>query len=182
VSPCLEALASALAQHHATDAAEMAHLSRMRALLDQGAGCLSRSHFVPGHITASAFILSPREDALLLIHHEKLLRWLQPGGHLEASDASPLAAARREAHEEVGLSELEMLGRGIFDLDVHAIPSRKDEPAHEHFDVRFLFRAQRTDVRADSDAMDARFFPLEQFAAQHTDASVLRALEKLRDR
>jgi 8-oxo-dGTP pyrophosphatase MutT (NUDIX family) len=160
----------------------MAHLSRMRTLLDQGAACLSRSHFTPGHITASAFILSAKEDALLLIHHAKLLRWLQPGGHVEPADASPLAAARREAEEEAGLSDLELLGNGIFDLDVHAIPSRKDEPAHEHFDVRFLFRTQSTEVRADSDAADARFFPLAEVAAVHTDASVLRALEKLRGR
>lgn len=39
-----------------------------------------------GHLTASAWILSPDQKSILMIHHKKLNRWLQPGGHLEAQD------------------------------------------------------------------------------------------------
>ena len=33
------------------------------------------------------------------------------------------------------------IGPGIFDLDIHVIPERKNVPEHEHFDVRFHFIA-----------------------------------------
>ncbi|MEN8041330.1 MAG: hypothetical protein ABFR95_07475, partial [Actinomycetota bacterium] len=47
-----------------------------------------RSEFEPGHFTASGFVTSPDGEALLLIHHGKLDRWLQPGGHIDPEDAS----------------------------------------------------------------------------------------------
>jgi hypothetical protein len=53
---------------------------------------VSRNHKV-GHLTASGFVVSPSHDQLLLIQHKKLQRLLQPGGHMEPTDASPLDAA-----------------------------------------------------------------------------------------
>jgi ADP-ribose pyrophosphatase YjhB (NUDIX family) len=93
-----------------------------------------------------------------------------------------VAAARREVHEEVGLVELELVEPGPFDLDVHDIPARKDEASHQHFDVRYLFRARTRQVTAASDANDARWVPLAQIDAQLSDASVERVVEKLRSR
>ena len=128
-------------------------------------------------------MLSPDESALLLIFHGKLHRWLQPGGHVEPEDVDIVAAARREVAEEVGLGDLLLVGDGLpFDLDIHAIPARKADPEHEHFDVRFLFRAPSWQVKADSDAVDARWVPLDEVSGLESDASVLRALGKLRAR
>ena len=56
-------------------------LSRMIELAQSGEESLRRDAFSPGHFTASAFVLSPRRDQLLLILHKKLGLWLQPGGH-----------------------------------------------------------------------------------------------------
>ena len=36
-----------------------------------------------GHVTASAFVLSPDFTSVLLTHHAKLDRWLQLGGHCD---------------------------------------------------------------------------------------------------
>jgi 8-oxo-dGTP pyrophosphatase MutT (NUDIX family) len=138
-----------------------------------------RDHFAPGHFTASAFILAPAGDGLLLVHHAKLDRWLQPGGHVEAGDSDLLAAARREALEEVGLADLPCEVEGPFDLDVHAIPARGAEPAHEHFDVRFLFRAPHERHERSEESHDARWFALRELDAAGFDASVLRAVRKL---
>ena len=71
-----------------------------------------------------------------MVFHRHLKRWLQPGGHAEDSDATIEASARRELLEETGLDP-----RGkweLLDLDIHVIPARPGQPAHEHFDLRFL--------------------------------------------
>jgi 8-oxo-dGTP pyrophosphatase MutT (NUDIX family) len=99
--------------------------------------CWQRSHLA-GHLTASAWVLSADRSAALLLHHRKLDRWLQPGGHVDDTDASLLDATRREVAEECGLTDLALLYEGIFDLDVHPIPAKGAEPAHWHYDVRFL--------------------------------------------
>jgi 8-oxo-dGTP pyrophosphatase MutT (NUDIX family) len=179
--PSREQLRNSLASHRAHDGDERGHLARMQALLEVPGDPFVRSHLVPGHFTASAFVISPDRSSLLLIEHPKLGRWLQPGGHVEAGDADLLAAARRELDEEVGLRDLPLAFDGIFDLDVHRIPALGLEPAHEHFDVRFAFRATGTDLHlgSDTEAKVAGWFELAQIEAQVSDASVLRAARKL---
>lgn len=154
------------------------------ALAEDGAGRdpFARDHFVPGHFTASAFIVSPDLDALLLIFHGKLSRWLQPGGHVDPQDGSILAAARREVHEEVGLVDLPLLQEGVFDLDIHDIPQLKGAPSHAHFDVRFAFRAPSLAFQAASDAKAGRWVKLSEIDEASSDASVMRAVNKLRAR
>jgi 8-oxo-dGTP pyrophosphatase MutT (NUDIX family) len=164
------------------DLEEERHLRRIHALLERGPEAFRRDHFRPGHFTASAFVLDPTETRLLLVHHAKLHRWLQPGGHVEATDANVVAAARREIEEEVDLRDLRLLVDGVFDVDVHAIPPLKADPGHEHFDLRFLFRSTTVDAVAGSDARDARWFPFGEVSAAESDRSVLRALHKLLDR
>jgi len=149
----------------------------MLALCDNAGDPFSREHYVPGHFTASAFVLSPTRDMLLLVFHGKLHRWLQPGGHIEPMDEDVLAAARREVSEEVGIDALS--GGTLLDVDVHDIPSLRGAPSHEHFDVRFLFHAMSMRHAAGSDAQDSRWFPLDEIDAIASDASVLRAVSKI---
>jgi 8-oxo-dGTP pyrophosphatase MutT (NUDIX family) len=95
-----------------------------------------------GHLTASAWITDVANERALLIHHKKLNKWLQPGGHIDDDDMSFVHAALREAKEETGLANLQLAearGDAIFDVDVHHIPARADEPAHLHYDIRFRF-------------------------------------------
>lgn len=108
----------------------------------EGYDLIDRKNFV-GHLTASAFIINPQKDALLLLKHKALNRWLQPGGHIDRTDKSMLNAALREAQEETGIetSDLHPVFNTVFDIDSHAIPDnmKKHEPAHVHHDARFLF-------------------------------------------
>src|SRR6188768_103653 len=90
--------------------------------------CFHRDHF-PGHITGSAWIIDTTKQFVLLTHHAKLNRWLQPGGHADG-DENVMGVARREAIEETGVENFNLLHESIFDIDIHAIPARKDFPEH----------------------------------------------------
>jgi 8-oxo-dGTP pyrophosphatase MutT (NUDIX family) len=173
-------LADLLVYHRPKGDRESLDRDRMLDLLETVEDPFSRKHFLPGHFTASAFILSPDRQSLLLIHHSKLRRWLQPGGHVEPEDADIIAAARREIVEEVGMAAPPLAVEGIFDVDIHPIPARKDEPLHEHFDVRFLFHAADVNATAGSDASACRWVPLDEVTVELTDESVMRALTKIR--
>jgi 8-oxo-dGTP pyrophosphatase MutT (NUDIX family) len=158
-------------------------LAAMRSLLASAAAPCSRAHFSPGHFTASAGVLSPSGNHVLLVHHARLDRWLQPGGHIEAGDATLLDAARREVLEECGLATGEPVG-GIaapVDLDVHAIPERPGEPGHLHFDVRFGFVADpATSLVRSEESHAVRWFRIEEIDALGVDASARRLIERCR--
>jgi 8-oxo-dGTP pyrophosphatase MutT (NUDIX family) len=164
------------------DAVEAGHLERMRALLEGDGDPFAGTRYAPGHFTASSFVLAPEGAELLLIHHAKLGLWLQPGGHIEPSDETVLDAARREVLEETGIAELEIDHDGLFDVDVHIIPARKEALAHEHFDVRYLFRARTRAFTASDEVKGAKWSPLAALESAGTDESVLRAVRKLRQR
>lgn len=100
-----------------------------------------RDH-LPGHITASCWIIDRDKKFALLTHHAKLNRWLQPGGHADGHE-DVLAVAQREAYEETGLTSLHVVSPQIFDLDIHPIPARNGFPEHHHYDIRFLFQANK---------------------------------------
>ncbi len=177
-----EDLLSDLSDYVPGDPREAASLSWIRRFLAAAADPFAREN-PEGHITASALVARPDGSEFLLLHHRKLGRWLQPGGHTEPEDASTFDAALREAREETGIADLEApFGRAIFDLDVHPIPARGGEPAHHHFDVRYLFTTEGAiDLAAAEDPerpMEWRSF--ENALASGVDASLTRSLEKAR--
>jgi 8-oxo-dGTP pyrophosphatase MutT (NUDIX family) len=156
-------------------AEDAAAAARMRALAVAADDPFDRDHHVPGHFTASAFVV--RRGRLLLVLHRKLQRWLQPGGHIEPGDASPLDAARREAAEETGLTGLRLLHHGLFDADVHRL--NHDGVEHEHFDLRFLFDGGDADATAGDGVDDVRWAALADLAGLGADASIMRAAGRL---
>jgi len=162
---------------------EDATTRRVRALVEHEPRCFARDCFHPGHVTASAWIVSRETRAVLLTHHRKLDRWLQLGGHTDG-ESDVLAAALREAREESGLAELRALPAGagpvILDLDVHEIPAHGDEPAHQHHDVRFLLESSErlplARQRAESKAL--AWFPAAGIEARLSEESLARMARK----
>lgn len=134
-------IARLLAAFGPSSALEAEHLDAMQRLVEAPGDALARSHFDPGHFTASAFVVLEARGALLLHLHRKLGLWLQPGGHFEPSDDSVLGAVRRELAEETGIEDARVTNE-LFALDVHEIPPIGSELAHRHHDLRVLFEVQ----------------------------------------
>ena len=179
--PLLELLERYRARHPE----EAATTQRIRALVEAHPDCFER-RCAPGHVTGSAFVISPDGGRCLLVHHRKLGAWLQPGGHADG-DPDVAAVALREAREETGLERLAFAGDGgdrlPFDLDVHRIPARAGEPEHEHHDVRFLLAADPQEPpRASPESNAVRWFALEELAGLGVDESVLRMAAKVQRR
>lgn len=130
-----------------------------------------------GHLTGSAWIVDETFSHALLVHHGKLNKWLQPGGHIE-DDADMLSAALREAREETGVA-VRPHSPAIFDVDIHEIPARPDEPAHFHYDIRFLLIADRTaPLVVTSESKDLAWVALDKIEPLTQEESVLRMVRK----
>jgi 8-oxo-dGTP pyrophosphatase MutT (NUDIX family) len=139
--------------------------------------CLLRS-CVPGHLTGSAWIVSPDRRRTLVTHHRKLDKWLQLGGHADG-EGDLLAVALREAREESGLRDVRIISPEIFDVDRHLIPARKSDPDHYHYDLRFLVEADPTQPLAISDeSHDLAWVPIEQIVALNPEESMARMVRK----
>jgi 8-oxo-dGTP pyrophosphatase MutT (NUDIX family) len=135
----------------------------------------SRFDYEPGHVTASAFVLHPTDESIALVHHAKIGIWVQPGGHVEATDPDHEAAARREIREEIGIRDVDQLG--LLDIDIHVFPSRGEQPEHLHFDLRWALRARTAEIEAGDGAVAARWVPLSE--AITMDESIARPTRKL---
>ena len=134
----LAALVEALRRHVSADDAEEADRCAMLQLASELSDPLSRDE-PTAHFTASAFVVDETGLETCLVQHVKLGRLLQPGGHIETADPTVEAAALREAREETELDlRLHPSAPRPFDLDIHPIPARGDEPEHLHLDVRYL--------------------------------------------
>jgi 8-oxo-dGTP pyrophosphatase MutT (NUDIX family) len=179
--PRRAATARLLEEYRPPGPPERRHLEQMQQLLSGEGDPFARDHFQPGHFTASAIVLDPDREAIVLVHHATLNRWLQPGGHFEAGDEGPIAAARREVYEETGLSDLELVDprSGLFDVDVHSIPARGAEPQHLHHDLRLLFVARNRELRPGHEVRAARWVELAEVERLETDRSVLRCVGKI---
>lgn len=139
--------------------------------------CLLRS-CVEGHLTGSAWIVSPGRTRTLLTHHVKLDKWLQLGGHADG-DPDLRAVALREAREESGLGNVRVIAPEIFDVDRHWIPARKDVPSHHHYDVRFLLEADPGEpLTVSSESKELAWVELARVAALNSEESMLRMVRK----
>lgn len=173
------ALASVVASHPTGDAEESRAVARLLGLLAGPEDPFDRST-LPLHVTASAVVLSPDGD-VLLHHHRRLSRWLQPGGHIEPGE-EPAEAALRETVEETGLRATHPTkGPVLLHVDEHPGPDR-----HLHLDLRYLLHADPS-VLADVAGEDGgdggpmlRWVTVD--ATDVLDLSLLRAVRALQAR
>jgi 8-oxo-dGTP pyrophosphatase MutT (NUDIX family) len=176
-------LAAALEALAAADEREALDRDRILAFVRRHADPFDR-RIAEGHLTGSAITVSADGARVLLLHHRKLERWLQPGGHADPGECSGEAVALRETLEETGILGLALHPTAArpFDVDVHAIPARGEEPAHAHLDLRYLVVAPADAIvtPALAELHEIRWVEWEGVPALRPDHGLRRALAKAR--
>ncbi len=151
---------------------EFLMISNFQTFIQTNPHCFDRAN--TGHITSSIWIINHAKTHALLTHHKKFNLWVQLGGHNDGQiDCKQVAA--QEALEESGIPGLQFLYEGIFDIDVHAIPS----PCTFHYDIRYLMQAPPdTPFAVSEESHDLAWVPFESITDYTLHSSVLRMNEK----
>jgi len=170
-------LTELLHQYKPTDPAEIKFKQQILDFIATYPNCFERTLEI-GHVTASAWILNKDKTKALLMHHAKLNRWFQLGGHCDGNP-DVLAVAIKEAQEESGIMGIEPVSGEIFDIDVHLIPENKKEKAHYHYDIRFLLQVVSDEVvTTNSESKELRWISGDPAELPTESRSVVRMFEK----
>lgn len=152
-------LGTVLAGYSARSHEEARDLDRIRALAGSAESARSAAsngdpwaRSSPLHVTGSAVVVHPPSRRVLLRWHDRQQGWLQVGGHADPGEADPFAVALREAREETALTDLAAWPDPARPQLVHAVivpvPAGRDEPAHEHADLRYVLATSHPDDAA----------------------------------
>lgn len=132
--------------------------------------------------TASAVVIDPQAELVLLVWHNATGKWMFPGGHVDDGETA-IRAALREVFEETGVKAVPVLDTPI-DVAPYAAPAKPDRPgkpaeaAHVHDDELFLTVADSTLplTAAVSEVAEVRWQPIGQVADLDVRAEVPRVL------
>ena len=96
------------------------------------------------HMTASAWVVNPSRDKVLLAYHRIYGSWAWLGGHADG-ERDLLKVALREASEESGVKELRAISEEIYSLEVLTVNGHFKRgsyvPSHLHLNVTYLLEA-----------------------------------------
>lgn len=111
--------------------------------LESGEALLGREN-TSAHMTASAWVVSPKRDRVLMAYHNLYDSWAWLGGHADGED-DMLAVAMREVREESGLQEVRPVFEDIFTLEILAVAGHEKHgefvSSHLHLNVTYLLEA-----------------------------------------
>ena len=159
------------------DGQEIAIKTDMLHFVQENENCFERS-FEVGHITGSAWLLNKKGDKALLMHHRKLDKWLQLGGHADG-EGDILAVSLKEAQEESGITAIVPVMNAIFDIDTHKIPAYGTIKEHFHYDVRFLLQVTSDEIiNINSESNELRWIAKNRDELLSTEPSVIRMFDK----
>lgn len=171
---------------------QLSIIQKFNQFIESNPNCFSRNN-INGHITGSAFVVDENFSKVLFTYHAKLERWLQLGGHADG-EFIVQKVALKEAYEESGIENFNFVDilnfphlisiddyNSIipFDLDIHLIPERKTEPAHYHYDVRFILVTKQKNFKISHESLDLKWIYLNDVSKYSSEESTLRQVYKL---
>ncbi len=96
------------------------------------------------HLTASAWVVTPDREKVLMAFHNLYNSWAWLGGHADG-DWDLARVARKEAEEESGISGLKQVTEGPISLEILPVFGHEKKgkyvPCHLHLNVTYLFEA-----------------------------------------
>ena len=142
--------------------------------------CQKQGETLPQYATGSAWLINPSNGKILLTHHRKLNRWLQPGGKISAQDnLSIQQTALREAQEESGMKEIKLSSPELFHLDIHYIPAQKNQEAQYYYDFCFLHQTtQDQPLSKNGESLDLKWFSIAELMQMDLENSIERMMKK----
>ncbi len=121
------------------------------------------------HLTASAWVVSPDRQQVLMIYHNLYNSWSWMGGHADGN-RDLLQVARQEVMEESGLKTLKLLSPDLFSLEILTVDGHIKRgsyvSSHLHLNVTYLFEAdteQALAIKPDENSGVA-WFPVAQLS------------------
>ena len=100
------------------------------------------------HMTASAWVVNPARDKVLLVYHRIYDSWSWTGGHADG-EMDLLAVALREVREETGVRHVRPVSEEIYSLEVLTVDGHEKRgeyvSSHLHLNVTYLLEASEED-------------------------------------
>ena len=140
-----------------------------------------------GHLTASAWVVSPDLTQVLMAYHNLYDSWSWLGGHADG-DRDLLAVSMREVREESGLTAVRPVSPHIYSLEILTVDGHEKRgqyvPSHIHMNVTYLLGAMDHELRQkpDENSGVAWFTPEEALKASTEPWMVQRVYSKLTQR
>ena len=123
-----------------------------------------RSNLI-AHMTASAWVVNPARDKVLMVYHRIYDSWSWTGGHADG-DRDLAAVALREVAEETGVHSAKLVSDSIYSLEVLTVDGHEKRgqyvPSHLHMNVTYLIEADEHDTLTvcEDENSDVRWFTL----------------------
>ena len=118
------------------------------------------------HMTASAWVVNPARDRVLMVYHKIYDSWSWTGGHADGEE-DLLSVALRELREETGVRHVRAVSPDIFSLEVLTVDGHEKRgeyvSSHLHLNVTYLLEADDTDELqiAEEENIGVRWFTLD---------------------
>ena len=123
------------------------------------------------HFTASAWVVSPDRNQVLMAYHKLYNSWAWLGGHADG-DRNLLAVALREVREESGLAEVRPISEDLYSLEILTVDGHEKHgryvSSHLHLNVTYLLEAAPSAAirpKPDENSRVAWFSPADAVAA-----------------
>ena len=111
--------------------------------IDSAPDAFERSNLI-AHMTASAWVVNPARDKVLMVYHKIYDSWSWTGGHADG-ERDLLSVALREVREETGVKSARPVTEDIYSLEVLTVDGHEKRGAyvssHLHLNVTYLLEA-----------------------------------------
>jgi len=139
----VQALAEQIRTYSPRNEQEARDQAELLRRLDSGEPLLTRDN-ASAHLTASAWVVNPARDQILMAYHNLYRSWAWLGGHADG-EADLAAVALREVREESGAAGVRLLSPDIFSLEILTVDGHEKRgvyvSSHLHLNVTYLVEA-----------------------------------------